>query len=91
MKKVLFVVVNLCLLVYVALWAWSISWIDSNNELSFRKSLVPIAKTAWKITPALDADKDAQRLLKIASFSVLPGDTNIIDYTTLEGSLKGIL
>ncbi|MBR1376114.1 MAG: hypothetical protein IJ566_08535 [Cardiobacteriaceae bacterium] len=54
-KKVLFVIADLCLLVYVALWAWSVSWIDSNNnELTFNKSLLPIAKNAWKITPTLN-------------------------------------
>ena len=87
-KKIVLSVCAVALTAYLSLWGWAIHWIDSNNELNFKKSLLPMAKSVWKITPSLNADKDADRFLKIASFSVLPGDTNEIDYTKLELNLK---
>ncbi|MBO4575560.1 MAG: hypothetical protein J5680_00460, partial [Neisseriaceae bacterium] len=75
---------------YLSLWAWAVHWIDSqNNPFDFmgdeKNNTLEIAKTVWKIIPAIDRNKDAERALKISSFSVY---VNMQDIQHLKNNLK---
>ena len=73
MSKKIITTVAITVVAYLSLWAWSIHWIDSHNthfkvsdSSSFEKNtLTIIAKTVWKITPAINREKDAKRALKV--------------------------
>lgn len=91
LSKIIKVVFVVAIVAYLSLWAWSIRWIDNSDELDVfnnNRSLFPIAKMAWKVTPALNTEKDAERLLKVASFSVLPRNMENIEYEKFESNLK---
>ena len=73
MSKKIITTVAITVVAYLSLWAWSIHWIDSHNtpfkvsdSSSFEKNTLSIiAKTVWKITPAVNRERDAKRILKV--------------------------
>ena len=90
-KKIFLSICLIAIIAYLSLWAWAVHWIDSQENagifISDKKNMtLEIAKTIWQITPAIDRNKDAERALKISSFSVytnlptIPKDKfNLID------------
>lgn len=81
LKKYLLLISTLFVVVYLSLWYFTNHWIDNADELQFlsvnqknsdgNKNLLNFAKNIYKITPAVNIDKDAERFLKLVSFSVL--------------------
>lgn len=75
LKKIFLSICAIVVIAYLSLWAWAVHWIDEEKNIvdfvSEDKNItLEIAKTVWKITPAINREKDAQRLLKMAEWSV---------------------
>ena len=76
MKKLVILISALSIIIYLSLWAWAVRWIDQDKDvadfMTEKKHLtLETAKFVWKITPALEREKDAERLLKISKWSLL--------------------
>ena len=81
LSKIIKVVFVVAIVAYLSLWAWSIRWIDNSDELDVindNKSF-SMAQMIWKLTPSLNTEKDAERFLKLISFSVLQRDNKDFD------------
>lgn len=75
LKKIFLSICAIVVIAYLSLWAWAVHWIERQENaglfISDKKNMtLEIAKTIWQITPAIDRNKDAERALKISSFSV---------------------
>ena len=75
LKKLVILISALSIIIYLSLWAWAVRWIDQDKDvadfMTEKKHLtLEIAKFVWKITPALEREKDAERLLKISKLSL---------------------
>ena len=95
LSKIIKVVFVVAIVAYFSFWYLAIDWIDNADEMQVlvistehehgNKQLISFVKGIWKIVPAIDFDKDAERLLKIASFSVI---ANANSSEALKNSLK---
>ena len=90
LKKIIFSFLAIVVIGYLSLWAWAVHWIDrQNNPFDFmgdkKNTTLEIAKTVWQITPAIDRNKDAERALKVSSFSVY---ANMQDIQLIKSNLK---
>ena len=75
LKKIFLSICAIAVIVYLSLWAWAVHWIDEEkNIVDFvsedKNRTLETAKLIWQITPAIDRNKDAERLLKMAEWSV---------------------
>ena len=75
MKKLAMLISVLSITIYLSLWTWAVRWIDETDELKVlnlkNEQSLKLVRIVWKITPVLDVDKDAERLLKLVSFPVI--------------------
>ncbi|MBR6026510.1 MAG: hypothetical protein IK065_02800 [Neisseriaceae bacterium] len=83
LKKVSLYIFAVVIVTYLSLWVWSIYWIDKEHNIidfvSDKKNLtLETAKIVWKITPAINRKKDAERLLKISELSIYTDLHNLI-------------
>ena len=83
LKKIFLSICLIAVIAYLSLWAWAVHWIDEDkNIVDFvsedENIILLIAKTGWAFTPAIDREKDAQRLLKIIELSSYTGLKNNI-------------
>ena len=83
LKKLTLYISAVIIITYISLWIWAIYWIDKehnvNDFVSDSKNLtLETAKIIWKITPAIDRKKDAERLLKISELSIYTDLHNLI-------------
>ena len=74
LKKIIFSFLAIVVIAYLSLWAWAVHWIDEDkNIVDFvsedKNTTLELAKTVWQIIPAINREKDAQRLLKMAEWS----------------------
>ena len=74
LKKIFLSICAIVVIAYLSLWAWAVHWIDEDkNIVDFvsedKNTTLELAKTVWQITPAINREKDAQRLLKMAEWS----------------------
>lgn len=74
LKKIFLSICAIVIIAYLSLWAWAVHWIDEDkNIVDFvsedKNTTLELAKTVWQITPAINREKDAQRLLKMAEWS----------------------
>ena len=74
LKKIIFSFLAIVVIAYLSLWAWAVHWIDEDkNIVDFvsedKNMTLETAKFIWQITPAINREKDAQRLLKMAEWS----------------------
>ena len=84
LSKIIKVVFVVAIVAYFSFWYLAIDWIDNADEMQVlvisteheqgNKQLISFVKGIWKIVPAIDFDKDAERFLKLISFSVLQED-----------------
>lgn len=75
LKKIFLSICAIVVIAYLSLWAWAVHWIDEDkNIVDFvsedKNTTLELAKTVWQITPAINREKDAQRLLKISELSI---------------------
>lgn len=75
LKKIFLSICAIVIIAYLSLWAWAVHWIDEDKNIvdfvSEDKNItLETAKFIWQITPAINREKDAQRLLKMAEWSV---------------------
>ena len=73
-KKIFLSICLIAIIAYLSLWAWAVHWIDEDKNIvdfvSDEKNItLETAKLIWQITPAINREKDAQRLLKMAEWS----------------------
>ncbi|MBR3426244.1 MAG: hypothetical protein IKG79_09450 [Neisseriaceae bacterium] len=74
LKKIFLSICLIAVIAYLSLWAWAVHWIDEDKNIvdfvSDEKNItLETAKLIWQITPAINREKDAQRLLKMAEWS----------------------
>ena len=79
LKKIFLSICLIAIIAYLSLWAWAVHWIDEDKHIADfmgdnKNITLETAKFIWKMTPAIDREKDAQRAL---TFSVLSVNTEI--------------
>lgn len=95
-KKIFLSICLIAIIAYLSLWAWAVRWIDEEKNIvdfvSEDKNItLEIAKTVWKITPAINREKDAQRLLKISNlylYTNLKNNTTRLNYNFISKYYK---
>ncbi len=75
LKKLTLYISAVIIITYISLWIWAIYWIDKDKDISYfmvdnKNIRLEVAKFIWKITPAIDREKDAKRALIFSELSV---------------------